>query len=174
MHVSMWRSQTKGRLTCVITMFKLTKRFTLFQCKHALEFSLEIVEFEKKGNTSVVTNVHCLFYVYHDCDVGATSHKCKSTDNIHIFKALFIKQHYLSHLKQHAKKGRNTMNFLLTARSNVQTQCTYTLTPAKTPSVSLSYCQSSTSSSGNYFIAMTIELSPMSMKLTTRMRMTTT
>jgi len=80
-------------------MSKSTKRITSFQRKHALEFGLEIVEREKKGNTPIVTSVCCLFYVYHDCDVGLMSHNCKSTNNIHIFKALFIKQHYLLHLK---------------------------------------------------------------------------
>jgi hypothetical protein len=44
-------------------MSKSTKRTTLFQRKHALEFGLEIVEFEEKGNMPVVTGVRCLFCV---------------------------------------------------------------------------------------------------------------
>ncbi len=64
MHVSMWRSQTKGKLACAIAMFKSTKHIMSFQCKHALEFGLEIVELKEKGNTSVMTGVHCLFCVY--------------------------------------------------------------------------------------------------------------
>jgi hypothetical protein len=84
-------------------MSKSTKRTTPFQRKHALEFGLEIVEFEKKGNMPVVTGVRCLFCVYHGRHVELTSRKHKPTDNIHIFKAPFIKQHYLSHLKQHAE-----------------------------------------------------------------------
>jgi hypothetical protein len=46
-------------------MSKSTKRTTSFQRKHALEFGLEIVELEKKGNMSVMMGVRCLFYVYH-------------------------------------------------------------------------------------------------------------
>jgi hypothetical protein len=45
-------------------MSKLTKHTTPFQRKHALEFGLEIVELEEKGNTPIVTGVRCLFYVY--------------------------------------------------------------------------------------------------------------
>jgi hypothetical protein len=44
-----------------------------------------------------------LFYVYHGQDVRLANRKHKPTNNIHIFKAPFIKQHYLLHLKQHAK-----------------------------------------------------------------------
>jgi len=84
-------------------MSKSTKRTTPFQRKHALEFGLEIVEFEEKCNMSVVTGVRCLFCVYHGRHVELTSRKRKPTDNIHIFKAPFIKQYYLSHLKQHAE-----------------------------------------------------------------------
>jgi hypothetical protein len=58
---------------------------------------------EKKGNTLVMMGMRCLFCVYHDRDVGPASHKRKPIDNIHIFKASFIKQHYLLHLKQHAE-----------------------------------------------------------------------
>jgi hypothetical protein len=46
-------------------MSKSTKHITPFQRKHALEFGMEIVEFEEKGNMLVVTSVRCLFYVYH-------------------------------------------------------------------------------------------------------------
>ncbi len=99
MCVNTWGSQTKGKLACVIAMSKSTKCTTLFQRKHALEFGLEIVELKKKGNTLVMTNVRCLIYMYHGQDVGPTSCKRKSTDNIHIFKMPFIKQHYLLHLK---------------------------------------------------------------------------
>jgi hypothetical protein len=84
-------------------MSKSTKRTTPFQHKHALEFGLEIVEFEKKGNTSIMTSMCCLFYMYHGQDVRLASHKHKPTDNIHIFKMSFIKQHYLSHLNQHVE-----------------------------------------------------------------------
>ncbi len=84
-------------------MFKSTKHITSFQCKHALEFGLEIVELKEKGNTSVITGVHCLFCVYCSWDGGPMICKCKLTDNIHIFKASFIKQHYLLHLKQHVE-----------------------------------------------------------------------
>jgi hypothetical protein len=42
-----------------------------------------------------------LFYVYHGQDVRLANCKRKPTDNIHIFKVPFIKQHYLLHLKQH-------------------------------------------------------------------------
>ncbi|CAM6031650.1 unnamed protein product [Sphagnum compactum] len=84
-------------------MSKSTKRTTPFQRKHALEFGLEIVEFEEKCNMPVVTGVRCLFCVYHGRHVELTSRKRKPTDNIHIFKAPFIKQYYLSHLKQHAE-----------------------------------------------------------------------
>jgi hypothetical protein len=80
-------------------MSKLTKCTTPFQRKHALEFGLEIVELQEKGNTPVMTGVRCLFCVYYGQDVGPTSCKRKPTNNIHIFKAPFIKQHYLSHLK---------------------------------------------------------------------------
>jgi hypothetical protein len=68
-----------------------------------IEFSLEIVELEEKGNMRVVTGVRCLFCVYCGRDVGPASRKRKSIDNIHIFKVPFIKQHYLSHIKQHAE-----------------------------------------------------------------------
>jgi hypothetical protein len=63
MRVSMWRFQTKGRLVRVIAMFKPTKRTMLFQCKHALEFGLEIVELKEKGNTSIVTRMSYVFYM---------------------------------------------------------------------------------------------------------------
>jgi Zn ribbon nucleic-acid-binding protein len=72
-------------------MFKLTKCTTPFQCKHALEFGLEIIELEKKGNMPIVTSVRCMFCMYHGRDVELASHKRKSTNNIHIFKAPFIK-----------------------------------------------------------------------------------
>ncbi len=68
-----------------------------------LEFGLEIVELEEKGNMPVVMGMCCLFYVYCGWDVEPASRKHKPIDNIHIFKAPFIKQHYLSHLKQHAE-----------------------------------------------------------------------
>jgi len=74
-----------------------------FQHKHALEFGLEILELEEKGNMLVVTSVHCLLCVYCRQYFGSTSHKHKPIDNIHVFKAPFIEQHYLSHLKQHAE-----------------------------------------------------------------------
>lgn len=76
-----------------------TKCTTSFQRKNVLEFGLKIVELKRKGNTSVVTGVHYLFYVYHGRDVKPATRKRKSTNNIHIFKVLFIKQHYLSYLK---------------------------------------------------------------------------
>lgn len=97
--VSTWRSQTKGRPVCAIAMSKLTKCTTPFQRKHALEFELQIVELEKKGNMSIVMGMHFLFYVYHGRDVEPTSPKHKLSNNIHIFRTPFIKQHYLSHLK---------------------------------------------------------------------------
>jgi len=84
-------------------MFKSTKCTTPFQRKHVLEFSFEIVEFEEKGNTPVMMGVCCVFCVHRGQDVGPVSRKNKPIDNIHIFKALFIKQHYLSHLKQHVE-----------------------------------------------------------------------
>ncbi len=62
-----------------------------FQRKHALEFGLEIVEFEEKGNMPVIIGVRCLFCVYHGRHVKLTSRKHKPTHNIHIFKAPFIK-----------------------------------------------------------------------------------
>ncbi|CAM6024598.1 unnamed protein product [Sphagnum balticum] len=43
------------------------------------------------------------FCVYCGQDVRLASRKHKPTDNIHIFKASFIKQHYLLHLKHHAE-----------------------------------------------------------------------
>jgi hypothetical protein len=64
MRVSTWRFQTKGRPVYVIAMSKPTKRTMLFQCKHALEFSLEIVKFKDKGNTLIVTGMHYVFYMY--------------------------------------------------------------------------------------------------------------
>ncbi len=103
MCVSVWRSQTKGRLVRAITMFKLTKRTMSFQHKHALEFGFEIIEFKEKGNMPVVTGMRCLFYVYHNWDLGLASRKHKPINNIHIFKAPFIKEHYLLHLKQHVE-----------------------------------------------------------------------
>ncbi len=90
-HVSMWRSQTKGRSICAIAMSKSTKLTMLFQHKHVLEFGLEIIKLEKKGNTSIVTGVRCLFCVYCGQDVELASRKHKPIDNIHIFKASFIK-----------------------------------------------------------------------------------
>ncbi|CAM6016739.1 unnamed protein product [Sphagnum balticum] len=45
----------------------------------------------------------CLFCLYHGRNVGSASRKRKSTDNIRIFKASFIKQHYMLHLKQHVE-----------------------------------------------------------------------
>jgi hypothetical protein len=68
-----------------------------------LEFGFKIVELKEKGNMLVVTGVRCLFCEYCGWDVEPASCKCKPIDNIHIFKTSFIKQHYLSHLKQHAK-----------------------------------------------------------------------
>ncbi len=91
MHVNMWRPQTKGRSARAIAMSKSIKHTMPFQCKHALEFGLEIVELEEKGNMLVVTGVRCLFCVYCARDVGPMSCERKPTDNIHIFKALFIK-----------------------------------------------------------------------------------
>jgi len=44
--------------------------------------------------------------VYHGQDVRLTSCKRKPTDNIHIFKVPFIKQHYLWHLKQHVETSK--------------------------------------------------------------------
>jgi len=99
----MWKFQTKDRQARAIAMSKLTKRITPFQCKHALEFSFEIIELEEKGNMSVMTSVHCLLCVYRGWYFGLVSRKRKPIDNIHVFKAPFIKQHYLSHLKQHAE-----------------------------------------------------------------------
>jgi hypothetical protein len=72
-------------------MSKSTKRTTPFQRKHALEFGLEIIELEKKGNMPIMTGVRYLLCVYYSRDVESASRKCKLTDNIHIFKALFIK-----------------------------------------------------------------------------------
>jgi hypothetical protein len=72
-------------------MSKSTKRNTPFQRKHALEFGLEIVELEEKGNTLVMTVVCCLFCVDHGRDVKPMSRKRKSAYNIHIFKTPFIK-----------------------------------------------------------------------------------
>jgi hypothetical protein len=46
-------------------MSKSTKGTTPFQRKHVLEFGLEIVKFEEKGNMRVVTSVRYLFCVYH-------------------------------------------------------------------------------------------------------------
>jgi hypothetical protein len=80
-------------------MSKSTKCTTPFQRKHALEFELQIVELKKKGNMSIVTGMHFLFCVYHGRDVEPASPKHKLSNNIHIFKTPFIKQHYLSHLK---------------------------------------------------------------------------
>ncbi|CAK9879851.1 unnamed protein product [Sphagnum jensenii] len=84
-------------------MFKSTKCTRSFQRKHVLQFGLEIVELEEKGNMPIVTGVCCMFCVYHGWDVKLTSCKCMLIDNIHISKAPFIKQHYLLHLKQHAE-----------------------------------------------------------------------
>jgi hypothetical protein len=84
-------------------MSKLTKCTTPLQLKHVLEFGFEIVELEEKGNTPVVIGVRSLFCMYNGRDVGSTTRKHNSAANIHIFKAPFIKQHYLSHLKQHAE-----------------------------------------------------------------------
>jgi hypothetical protein len=70
-----------------------------FQRKHALEFDLQIVELEKKGNMLIMTGMHFLFCMYRGQDVEPESPKHKLTNNIHIFKMPFIKQHYLSHLK---------------------------------------------------------------------------
>ncbi len=103
MSVSMQRSQTKGRPARAIPMFKSTKCTRSFQRKHVLQFGLEIVELEEKGNMPIVTGVCCMFCVYHGWDVKLTSCKCMLIDNIHISKAPFIKQHYLLHLKQHAE-----------------------------------------------------------------------
>ncbi len=72
-----------------------------FQRKHALEFGLEIVELEEKGNMPFVMGLHYLLCMYRGQYVRPMIHKCTLTDNIHIFKAPFIKQHYFSHLKQH-------------------------------------------------------------------------
>ncbi|CAM6023615.1 unnamed protein product [Sphagnum balticum] len=99
----MWRSQTKGRPTRVIAMSKSTKCTTPFQRKHGLKIGFKIVELEKKGNMLVVMGVCCMFYMYRGQDVELASRKHKLIDNIHIFKASFIKQQYLSHLKQHGK-----------------------------------------------------------------------
>ncbi len=71
-------------------MFKSTKRTTLFQHKHALEFGFEIVELEEKGNMSVMIGVHCLFCMYYGQNVKSVSRKRKPTNNIHIIKMLFI------------------------------------------------------------------------------------
>ncbi len=46
-------------------MSKSTKRTVLFQHKHELEFGLEIIELEEKGNTPVVTGMRCLLYGYY-------------------------------------------------------------------------------------------------------------
>jgi len=80
-------------------MSKSTKCITSFQHKHVLEFELQIVELEKKGNMSIVMGMHFLFYMYHGRDVEPARPKRKLTNNIHIFRTPFIKQHYLSHLK---------------------------------------------------------------------------
>jgi hypothetical protein len=70
-----------------------------FQRKHVLEFGLEIIGLQEKGNMSVVMGVQCLFCMYCGRNVRMASCKRKPIDNIHIFKAPFIKQHYLLHLK---------------------------------------------------------------------------
>ncbi len=101
MRVSTWRSQTQGKSAHAIAVYKSTKHITPFQCKHAFEFGLKIVELEKKGNMSFVMGVHYLLCVYHGQYVRPMTRKRKPTDNIHIFKVSLIKQHYLSHLKQH-------------------------------------------------------------------------
>jgi len=79
------------------------------------------------------------------------------------------------------KYGRSTMNFLLMARrrtsmarSSVQTRCTCTSTPARTPSASLPCCWLSMSSSRSYFTTTMIKSLLASMKSTTRTRRTTT
>jgi hypothetical protein len=54
-------------------------------------FGIEIMEFEKKGNTPIVMGVHCLFCVYRNRDIEPASRKHKPTNNIHIFKVSFIK-----------------------------------------------------------------------------------
>jgi hypothetical protein len=121
-------------------MSKSTKRITLFQCKHALEFGLEIVELKEKGNTLAVMGVCCLFCVYCGRDVELSNHKHKSIDNIHIFKVSFIKQHYLSRLKHHAETWEDYNELFIDnkkARSSAQTQCTCTSTPARMPFASL-------------------------------------
>jgi hypothetical protein len=47
--------------------------------------------------------VHCLFCMYCGWDVKLANCKREPTNNIHIFKTSFIKEHYLLHLKQNAE-----------------------------------------------------------------------
>jgi hypothetical protein len=84
MHVSTWGSHTKGKLAHVIAMFDSTKNTTLFEREHVLEFGFEIIELKKKGNLPVVTGVPSQ-------DIKLANRKRKPIDNIHTFKAPFIK-----------------------------------------------------------------------------------
>jgi hypothetical protein len=74
---------------------------TPFQTKHALEFSLEVVSKDAKGDVIV----RCLFCVHegHDCvEVGGNlSRKRKATLTIKYFMKSFAPFNYRCHLKQH-------------------------------------------------------------------------
>jgi hypothetical protein len=76
---------------------------TPFQMKHALEFGLEVVSKDAKGDVTV----QCLFCVHEGWDnveVGSnSSRKRKGTLTIKYFTKPFAPFNYHSHLKQHTK-----------------------------------------------------------------------
>jgi hypothetical protein len=76
---------------------------TPFQTKHTLEFGLEVVSKDAKGDVTV----RCLFYIHEGRDgveiSNSLGRKHKATSTIKYFMKLFAPFNYHYHLKQHAK-----------------------------------------------------------------------
>ncbi len=74
---------------------------TPFQTKYALEFSLEVVSKDVRGDVTV----QCLFYIHKGRDSvevdNSLGHKWKVTLNIKYFTKPFTPFNYRYHLKQH-------------------------------------------------------------------------
>jgi len=76
---------------------------TPFQTKHALEFGLEVVPKDAKGDVTV----WCLFCVHKGQDNmevnSSSSRKRKVTSTIKYFMKMFVPFNFHCHFKQHAK-----------------------------------------------------------------------
>ncbi len=108
---------------------------TPFQMKHAVEFGMEVVSKDAKGDVTV----WCLFCIHEGCDNvevgGSSSCKRKVMSTIKYFTKPFAPFNYRCHLKLHAKSWAGYLALsdqdkkeYFKKRSNASTLCTNTWT----------------------------------------------